>query len=152
MAVSIIGAVKEIAERIVEEKNLELIDVEFVKEGPDKFLRIYINKSGGVGIDDCVAVHKELDKRIDDQFEIPGPYIMEVSSPGYDRAFKKAADYQRYMGEDIEIKLFKPLDGIKKYSGVLKSYDNGLITIETDKGTMEFNETETAKVNRIFKI
>ncbi|MCK5758132.1 MAG: ribosome maturation factor RimP [Clostridiales bacterium] len=152
MAVSIIKAVEAIAAGIAEEKNLELIDVEFVKEGPDKFLRIYIYKSGGVGIDDCVTVHKELDKKIDDQLEIPGPYIMEVSSPGYDRAFKKAADYHRYMGEEIEIKLYKPVDGIKKYSGVLKSYENGNITVETDKGTLEFNETDTAKVNRIFKI
>ena len=98
MAVSIIKAVEAIAEKIVEEKNMELIDVEFVKEGPDKFLRIYIYKIGGVGIDDCVAVHKELDKKIDEKLDIPGPYIMEVSSPGYDRAFKKAADYHRKMG------------------------------------------------------
>jgi len=151
MSVSIVNKVQAIAEEIVKEKNIELIDVEFIKEGPDKFLRIYIYKSGGVGIGDCVTVHKELDKRIDNQLEIPGPYIMEVSSPGYDRAFKDA-DYHRYMGEEVEIKLYKPLDGVKKYSGVLKSYDNGIITVETEKGTLEFNETETAKVNRIFKI
>ncbi|MCD6322343.1 MAG: ribosome maturation factor RimP [Clostridiales bacterium] len=152
MAVSIIKAVEAIAEKIVEEKNMELIDVEFVKEGPDKFLRIYIYKIGGVGIDDCVAVHKELDKKIDEKLDIPGPYIMEVSSPGYDRAFKKAADYHRYMGEEVEIKLYKPLDDFKKYSGVLKGYENGIITVVTDNGILEFKETETAKVNRIFEI
>ena len=152
MAVSIIKAVEAIAEKIVEEKNMELIDVEFVKEGPDKFLRIYIYKIGGVGIDDCVAVHKELDKKIDEKLDIPGPYIMEVSSPGYDRAFKKAADYHRYMGEEVEIKLYKPLDDVKKYSGVLKGYENGIITVVTDNGILEFKETETAKVNRIFEI
>lgn len=152
MAANIIKSVEALAAAIAEEKNLELIDVEFVKEGPDKFLRIYIYKNGGVGIDDCVTVHKELDKKIDEQLDIPGPYIMEVSSPGYDRAFKKEEDYQRYIGEEIEIKLYKPLDGIKVYSGVLKSYENEIITIESENETLEFNKNETAKVNRIFKI
>lgn len=152
MAGGIVKTVEVMARDIAEGKGLELVDVEFVKEGPDKFLRIYIYKNGGVGIDDCVAVHRELDKKIDDQLDIPGPYTMEVSSPGYDRAFKKPEDYRRYMGEVIEVKLYKPLDGNKIFSGKLLSYENGIITIETDGRTMEFEENETAKINRIFEI
>ena len=152
MAGGIVKTVESFARDIAEAKGLELVDVEFVKEGPVKFLRIYIYKSDGVGIDDCVAVHRELDKMIDEQLDIPGPYTMEVSSPGYDRAFKKPDDYRRYMGEVIEIKLYKPLDGNKIFSGKLISYENGLITIGTEGGTMEFEEKETAKINRIFEI
>ena len=152
MAGSVIKAVEAIAAPIIEEKNLEMVGVEFVKEGPARFLRIFIYKKGGVGIDDCVTVHKELDKKIDEQLDIPGPYTMEVSSPGYDRAFKKESDYRRYMDEDIEIKLYKPLEGTKIFSGKLIGYENGVITIETESGKREFKETETAKVNRIFKI
>lgn len=152
MAGNIVKSVEEIARNIAKGKGLELVDVEFVKEGPDKFLRIYIYKKGGVSIDDCVIVHRELDKKIDEQLDIPGPYTMEVSSPGYDRAFKNPGDYLRYMGEEIEIKLFKPLDGNKTFSGRLTGYEDGIITIETDKGNLEFKEKETAKINRIFKI
>ena len=136
MAGGIVKTVESFARDIAEAKGLELVDVEFVKEGPVKFLRIYIYKSDGVGIDDCVAVHRELDKMIDEQLDIPGPYTMEVSSPGYDRAFKKPDDYRRYMGEVIEIKLYKPLDGNKIFSGKLISYENGLITIGTERAAL----------------
>lgn len=152
MAGSIVKSVEAIARKIAFDNGVELVDVEFVKEGKDKFLRIYIYKSGGVGIDDCVSVHKELDKKIEDQLDIPGPYTMEVSSPGYDRAFRKPEDFQRYMGEEIEIKLYKPIDGSKVYTGKLANYENGNITIENDNENLEFNEKDTAKVNRIFKI
>ncbi len=152
MTGSIVKTVEALALDIVGELGLELVDVEFVKEGRDKFLRIYIFKNGGVGIDDCVAVHRKLEKLIDDQLDIPGPYMMEVSSPGYDRAFKKPEDYRRYKGEEIEVKLYKPRDGKKIYTGKLLNYENGIITIDTEEGNMEFDEIETAKINRIFKI
>ena len=152
MAGNIIKAVEGIASEVARKNGLELAGVEFVKEGKEKFLRIYIYKKGGVGIDDCVAVHKETDKLIDEQLDIPGPYTMEVSSPGYGRAFKTETDYRIFMGEEIEVKLYKPLNGLKKYSGTLTGYENGEITVSTKSGEMKFKEEETAKVNRIFKI
>ncbi len=152
MAGKNISAVEVLADSVAKANGLELTGVEFVKEGTEKFLRIFIYKSGGVGIDDCVAVHKELDKQIDELIDIPGPYTMEVSSPGYERAFKNTADYKRFMGEEIELKLYKPLNDKKKFTGRLTGFENGVISIETEGGTMKFKEEETAKVNRIFKI
>ena len=149
---SIVKAVEELAAEVTGELNMELVDVEFIKEGPDKFLRVYIYKKGGVSIEDCVDVHRKLDSLIDENLDIPGPYIMEISSPGYERAFKKESDYTRYMGEDIEIKLYKPLDGLKVYTGTLTDYSDGIITIIDANGTKIFNEADTAKVNRLFKI
>jgi ribosome maturation factor RimP len=152
VADSIVKAVEEIAGKVAWKNGLELAGVEFVKEGKEKFLRIYIYKKGGVSIDDCVAVHKEADKLIDELLDIPGPYIMEVSSPGYERAFKTETDYRLFMGEEIEVKLYKPVDGLKKYTGKLKGYENGEITVVTENGEMKFKEEETAKVNRVFRI
>lgn len=152
MAGNIVREVEEMADAVTRELNMELVDVEFIKEGPDKFLRVYIYKEGGVSIDDCVEVHKKLDVLIDEKLDIPGPYIMEISSPGYERAFKKSSDYIRYMGEEIEIKLYKPLDGVKIHTGILHDYSDGMITIMNEDSTRVFKEADTAKVNRLFKI
>ena len=152
MAGGVVKAVEAIAHKVLADTDLELVDVEFVKESGDRYLRIYIYRDGGVGIDDCVAVHRKIEKLIDDNVDITGPYTLEISSPGYDRAFRKESDYIRFMGEEIEIKLYKAKDGIKKFTGTLTGYDKGIITIENEEGVMDFNEEETAKVNRFFRI
>ena len=103
MAGKVISTVTGLAEEIAGRHGLELVDVEYVKESEDWFLRIFIYKKEGVGIDDCVSVHRELDSAIEETIEIPGPYTMEVSSPGYERAFKKPAEYERYMGEMLRM-------------------------------------------------
>ncbi len=136
-----------IVEPILAEKALELADLEFVKEGPNWYLRIYIDKEGGVTIEDCESVSRILEKKLDEKDPIEQAYILEVSSPGIDRPLKKPEHFQKYMGEIIDIKLYKPLEGKKEYQGELKQFENGIITIidENDK-EIQFVQKETASV------
>ncbi len=136
-----------IVEPILAEKALELADLEFVKEGPNWYLRIYIDKEGGVTIEDCESVSRILEKKLDEKDPIEQAYILEVSSPGIDRPLKKPEHFQKYMGEIIDIKLYKPLEGKKEYQGELKQFENGVITIidENDK-EIQFVQKETASV------
>ena len=136
-----------IVEPILAEKALELADLEFVKEGPNWYLRIYIDKEGGVTIEDCESVSRILEKKLDEKDSIEQAYILEVSSPGIDRPLKKPEHFQKYMGEIIDIKLYKPLEGKKEYQGELKQFENGIITIidENDK-EIQFVQKETASV------
>ena len=136
-----------IVEPILAEKALELADLEFVKEGPNWYLRIYIDKEGGVTIEDCESVSRILEKKLDEKDPIEQAYILEVSSPGIDRPLKKPEHFQKYMGEIIDIKLYKPLEGKKEYQGELKQFENGIITIidENDK-EIQFVQQETASV------
>ena len=98
--------VLEIAEPIILEKGLELADLEFVKEGPNWYLRIYIDKQGGVTIEDCETISRILEKKLDEKDPIEQAYILEVSSPGIDRPLKKPEHFQKYIGEIIDIKLY----------------------------------------------
>lgn len=139
--------VLEIVEPIIAEKELELADLEFVKEGPNWYLRVYIDKEGGVTIEDCEMVSRVLEKKLDEKDPIEQAYILEVSSPGIDRPLKKPEHFQKYIGEVIDIKLYKPLDGKKEYQGELKQFDNGVITIIQEDGKeMQFVQKETASV------
>ena len=137
--------VLEIAEPIILEKGLELADLEFVKEGPNWYLRVYIDKDGGVTIEDCENVSRILEKKLDETDPIEQAYILEVSSPGIDRPLKKPEHFEKYIGEIIDIKLYKPLEGKKEYQGELKQFDNGVITIIEEDGTeKQFVQKETA--------
>lgn len=139
--------VLEIVEPIIAEKELELADLEFVKEGPNWYLRVYIDKEGGVTIEDCEMVSRVLEKKLDEKDPIEQAYILEVSSPGIDRPLKRPEHFQKYIGEVIDIKLYKPLDGKKEYQGELKQFDNGVITIIQEDGKeMQFVQKETASV------
>ncbi len=151
MAHKIEDKVSDITENIIRENGLEPAGVEFVKENGKRFLRIYIYKKGGVGIDDCVAVHRGVEPLIDDMTEIEGPYTLEVSSPGYDKPLKTESDFFRYKGEKISVKLYSPMDGKKTYEGVLQGYEGGVLMLETEEGVVEFNVKETAKIKRIFE-
>ncbi len=136
-----------ILEPILEEKALELADLEFVKEGPNWYLRVYIDKDGGVTIEDCENVSRILEKKLDETDPIEQAYILEVSSPGIDRPLKKPEHFEKYIGEIIDIKLYKPLEGKKEYQGELKQFDNGVITIIEEDGTeKQFVQKETASV------
>ena len=136
-----------ILEPILEEKALELADLEFVKEGPNWYLRVYIDKDGGVTIEDCENVSRILEKKLDETDPIEQAYILEVSSPGIDRPLKKPEHFEKYIGEIIDIKLYKPLEGKKEYQGELKQFDNGVITIiEEDGAEKQFIQKETASV------
>ena len=132
---------------IIEEKNFELVDVEFVKEGPNWYLRIYIDKEGGITIDDCEAVSRALEVELDKNDPIEQAYILEVSSPGIDRPLKKESDFAKYAGEIVDIKLYKAFEGSKEYQGALKGPENNIVTITDDNGKeISFDRKDIAGV------
>ena len=114
---------------IMEQNNFELVDVEYVKEGSNYYLRAYIDKEGGITIDDCEAVSRELSDLLDVEDFIPEAYFLEISSPGLGRQLKKDKDFARSIGEDVEVKLYKPLNKKKEFEGELVSYDEENIVL-----------------------
>lgn len=126
---------------IIEENNFELVDVEYVREGGNYFLRVYIDKEGGITIDDCEVVSRSLSELLDEDDFIPDAYILEVSSPGLGRPLKKEKDFDRNIGKEVEVKLYKQINKQKEYSGILVSYD-------TDKIELEIDEDETMEILR----
>lgn len=122
-------AVEKIAEEILANTDYELVDVEYVKER-DWFLRVYIDKEGGIGLDDCQEVSGLLDEKLEELNIINDRYILEVSSPGLDRALKKEKDFKREMGKVVDITLYKAIDGEKMITGKLTGYTKDIITID----------------------
>ena len=133
---------------MIEKMGYELVDVEFVKEGPNWYLRIFIDKEGGVTIDDCEAVSKTLEKIFDEKDPIEQAYFLEISSPGIDRPLKKKEDFIKYNGEMVDVKLYKPYEGSKEYTGKLVGYDenDGTVTIEVDNKNIAFTKKEIAGI------
>lgn len=120
---------------IVEEKGYEMVDVEYVKEGSNWYLRAFIDKPGGITINDLEGVSRKLSDLLDEEDFISDAYILEVSSPGLGRPLKKDRDFDRSIGEEIEVHLYRSLNGNKQYVGLLKSYDKDTITIEDEDGS-----------------
>ncbi|NTV89986.1 MAG: ribosome maturation factor RimP [Clostridiales bacterium] len=144
--------VAELAAPIVERLGFELVDVEFLKEGSNWYLRIYIDKPGGIAIDDCQAVSEEMSDKLDETDPIKQSYILEVSSPGLERPLKKDSDFEKYKGEEVEVKLFQPFEGKKIYSGELLGLKGTKICIKTVKGAeIEFERADAATVKRVIK-
>lgn len=131
---------------IIEKFNVELVDVEYVKEMGHFYLRVYIDKEGGVTINDCEDVSRAFDVVMDEQDPIQDAYILEVSSPGLDRPLKKDKDYQRSIGKEVEFKLYKALDGKKEFMGVLKSYTKDNVVIEIDGSETTFERSAIAHI------
>ena len=129
MANRVEEAVEKIAEEILANTDYELVDVEYVKER-DWFLRVYIDKEGGIGLDDCQEVSGLLDEKLEELNIINDRYILEVSSPGLDRAMKKEKDFKREMGKLVDITLYKAIDGEKMITGKLTGYTKDIITID----------------------
>lgn len=137
---------------ITNEMLFDLIDVEYVKEGNNWHLRIYIDKPGGITIDDCQSVSEKLSDELDRVDPIQRSYILEVSSPGLGRPLKKDRDFERYKGEMIEIKLFSPIEGKKIFKGELLGLVNNEVTIKLENGViMNFNKSEIALAKRAIK-
>lgn len=136
----IIKKTEAYAADITDKYSLELVDVEYVKEGSEKYLRIYIDKPGSVTIDDCEKVSRELEAILDREDPIDEAYILEVSSPGLDRVLKKDYEYEKYKGRAVEIKLFAPIDGKKEFEGELIGLSEGLISIKTADGELSFEK------------
>ena len=123
---------------IVEKRGFELYDVEFVKEGNDYYLRAYIEKPGGITINDCVDVSREMNEILDKEDYIKEAYIFEVSSPGLDRPLKKDKDFERNLGKQVDIKTYKAFDKQKEFTGVLSAYDKDSITVTFEDGDFTF--------------
>lgn len=126
---------EELSLPIMEKNKFELVDVEFVKEGGNWFLRIYIDKEGGITVDDCETVSRELGDILDKEDYIEESYILEVSSPGLGRPLKKDKDFERSLGEEVEIKLYRMLDKKKEYFGILESYSKDTVSIILENET-----------------
>ena len=119
---------------IMEVHGFELVDVEYVKEGGNWYLRAYIDKDGGISVDDCEVISRAFSDRLDEEDFIEDSYILEVSSPGLGRPLKKEKDYIRSMGKKLEIRTFRTIDRQKEFYGVLKAYDENSVTIELENG------------------
>lgn len=136
---------------IVEQNGFELVDVEYVKEGGNWYLRAYIDKPGGIQVDDCEKVSRQLSEFLDEKDYIDEAYILEVSSPGLGRPLKKEKDFKRSIGEKVEIRTYRMIDKQKEFTGVLKSYDKDSVTVELlDETPKTFQLSEIALIRLAF--
>ena len=133
---NVVMVVEELSAPIIEEMGLELVDVEYIKEGGAQILRIYIDKPGGVTHDECEAVSKRLDVLLEEKDPIPQLYYLEVSSPGIERPLKNLRDFRRFAGYAVRITTFAALDGRKKIIGRLIGIEEGNLTLEEDGKTI----------------
>ena len=132
---------------LMEENNFELVDVEYVKEAGTWYLRAYIDKEGGIAVDDCEVISRKLSDWLDKEDFIDDSYILEVSSPGLGRPLKKEKDYVRSMGREVEVRLYKAIDRQKEFTGILKLYDKDTVTIEYEDGEPKtFERSEIALI------
>lgn len=136
----------QFAEPLVKENGCSLWDVEYVREGGEWFLRLYIDKEGGVDIDDCENVSRAVDPVLDEKDPIPESYRFEVCSAGLERQLKRPSDFERFMGEPILLKTYQPKNGTKEFPGVLAGYDNGAVTVDMNGNAITFEKTEIALV------
>lgn len=134
------------AEPIVKEHGCALWDVEYVREGSEYFLRLYIDKNGGVDINDCEAISRAVDPILDEKDPIPGSYHFEVCSAGLERVLKRPSDFQKYLDSPITVKLYRPRNGMKEIPCVLRAYEDGRLTVEAGKETVTFEKSEVALV------
>lgn len=131
---------------ILNEFSFDLWDVEYVKEGADYYLRAYIDKEGGITIDDCVDVSRKLSDKLDEDDFIDGEYILEVSSPGLGRTLKRERDFEKSVGREVDVKFYKAKDGVKEITGVLCGYDKEKIMLTIEEAKTEILRSEIASV------
>ena len=140
-----------IAEPIVSSFGFELVDVEYVKEAGTWYLRLYIDKEGGITIDDCEAVSRLFSDKLDEEDFIDDAYVMEVSSPGLGRPLKKEKDFKRSIGKEVEIRTYRPIDKQKEFFGILSAYDETHVTSTLDdQETRVFQRDEIALIRLAF--
>ena len=136
----------QFSEPIVKAHGCSLWDVEYVREGGAWFLRLYIDKPGGVNIDDCEAISRAVDPILDEKDPIPDSYSFEVCSAGLERALKRPRDFEQFMGSRVCVRLYKPVDGAKEFIGTLTGYRDGAVSIESAGKSYTFEKTELAQV------
>lgn len=136
----------QLSQPLVEACGCSLWDVEYVREGGEWYLRLYIDKEGGVDINDCEAVSRAVDPMLDEKDPIAESYRFEVCSAGLERVLKRPGDFERFMGEPILVKLYRPRNGLKEFAGILKGYDGGNVTALVGNSELTFEKTEIALV------
>ena len=142
---------EELVLPIIEANNFELVDVEYVKEGANWYLRVYADKEGGIAIDDCVLISRSLEEKLDAEDFIEDAYILEVSSPGLGRPLKKEKDFARSIGKEVDIRLYRARDKQKDFTGILTEYDKDSVTIETEDETrLTFERADIALIRLAF--
>ena len=137
---------------VVERAGCTLWDVEYIKEAGSWFLRVYIDKEGGVSIDDCETVSRPLSDLLDEHDPIEGSYTFEVSSAGADRALKKPEHFEQFQGSEVEVRLYRPREGRKEFVGVLKSYEDGDVTLNVNGAETRFTKQEIALVRLYLRV
>ena len=136
----------ELARPVVEEEGCSLWDVDYLREAGTWYLRVYIDKEGGVSIDDCERISRRLDPILDEADPIPESYVFEVGSAGADRELKRPSDFARFLGSEVEVKLYKPVEGRKSFVGRLLAYDGGALTLAAGSGELHFSPEQIAQV------
>ena len=135
---------------IIEANNFELVDVEYVKEAGNWYLRVYVDKEGGIAVDDCEVVSRALSDKLDVDDFIEDSYILEVSSPGLGRPLKKEKDFIRSIGKEVDIHLYKSIEKQKEFTGVLKSYSKDDIVLQIEDTDVTFDRTNVALIRLSF--
>ena len=144
---------EELIMPLIEQHQFELVDVEYVKEGGNWYLRAYIDKPGGITVDDCELVSRALSDLLDEHDFIEDAYILEVSSPGLGRPLKKDKDFARSIGEEVDVKTFRAIQHQKDFTGILKAYDKEKIVLELEGGEeMTCARSEIARVRRAYGV
>ena len=138
--------VAALADPVVREEGCSLWDVEYVREAGSWYLRLYIDKEGGVSIDDCERISRRMDPILDEADPIPDSYVFEVGSAGAERQLKRPGDFEQFMGSEVELKLYQPRDGKKLYVGTLAGYDNGDVSLKCGKEEMRVAKAQIAQV------
>ena len=142
---------EELLQPIIDSRGFELVDVEYVKEAGNWYLRAYIDKPGGITVDDCEVVSRAFSDVLDEKDYIEDSYIFEVSSPGLGRPLKKEKDFARSIGEEVEIRTYRAIDRQKEFIGILVEYDKDTVTIEyEDETTQTFNRSDIALIRLAF--
>lgn len=142
--------VSSVVESIIADTDMELVDVEYVRER-DWYLRVYLDKPGGVDLDDCQMVSERLSETLDAKDPIKDNYLLEVSSPGLDRVLKKDKDFKRYQGAQVDVQLFKPLNGSKQFTGALGEVTDETVTIVTADGELALERSAVAQIRLHFE-
>ena len=142
---------EELITPILDRMNIGLGDVEYVKEGGTWYLRAYIDKEGGITVNDCEAVAREMNEILDREDFVDDSYVFEVSSPGLGRPLKKEKDYIRSMGKEVEMRTYRAINREKEFYGILSAYDENTVTIKTEDGTeMTFEKSDIALIRLAF--
>lgn len=135
-----------LAEPIAAGQGIEIWDVEYLREAGQWFLRVYIDREGGVGIDECERFSRALDPVLDEADPIPGSYVFEVSSAGAERELKRPGDFERFLGSFVEVRLYRAVDGVKAFTGFLRGYADGDVTIDCGGRERTFAKADIAQV------